>query len=87
VFEKRFLEIESRTYPYLDSDLWEFDHVISGWVCVLQSAYVQKPRLSLLLAETTASFRPRGAALFFAILINAFGAALEVGSQSGLMYY
>jgi ATP-binding cassette subfamily G (WHITE) protein 2 (PDR) len=29
-------------------------------------------------AETTASFRSRGAALFFAILINAFGAALEV---------
>lgn len=28
--------------------------------------------------ETTASFRPRSAALFFAILINAFGAALEI---------
>jgi hypothetical protein len=28
--------------------------------------------------ETTASFRSRGAALFFGILINAFGAALEV---------
>jgi hypothetical protein len=79
VFEKGVLEVESRTYPYLDPDLWEFDHVISGWFCVLQSAYVKRARFSLLLAETTASFRPRGAALFFAILINAFGAALEVG--------
>jgi hypothetical protein len=44
--EEGILEVESRTYIYVDPDLWEFDHVISGWFCVLQSAYVYRPRLS-----------------------------------------
>jgi hypothetical protein len=47
MFEKRVLEIESRTYSYVDPDLWEFDHVISGWFCVLQSAYVERFKIVL----------------------------------------